>query len=76
MTIGPATEAPATASRLRQLTGSLLRSQQLGLVVVLLVLGAVLTAAAGSHDDPLTGALMRRALVEVIEQELQSGGER
>jgi ribose transport system permease protein len=34
---------------------ALLRSQQLGLVVVLLVLGAALTAAAGTHPDRVTG---------------------
>ena len=35
---------------------SLLRSQQLGIVVVLLALGAALGAAAGSHADRVTGA--------------------
>jgi ribose/xylose/arabinose/galactoside ABC-type transport system permease subunit len=40
----------------RRVSSTLLRSQQLGLVVVLLVLGAALTAAAGSHPDRVTGA--------------------
>ncbi|MGH7581785.1 MAG: ABC transporter permease [Gemmatimonadales bacterium] len=34
---------------------SLLRSPSAGLVLVLIVLGAVLTAVAGSHVDPMTG---------------------
>jgi ribose transport system permease protein len=38
-----------------RLSHSLLRSQQLGLLAVLLVLGAGLTLAAGSHPDPITG---------------------
>ncbi|HYD53786.1 MAG TPA: ABC transporter permease [Gemmatimonadaceae bacterium] len=46
--------APFSA-RLRQAGGSLLRSQQLGLVVVLLLCWAALTAAAGSHPDRVTG---------------------
>ena len=48
------TPAPLTG-RIRQVGGTLLRSQQIGLVVVLLVLGAALTAAAGSHPDRVTG---------------------
>ena len=40
---------------LRDAGGSLLRSQQLGLAIVLLVIGAALTAAAGSHPDRVTG---------------------
>lgn len=47
------------AGRLRH---SLLRSQQLGLVAVLLVLGAVLTLAAGTHPDPLTGGSVNNFL--------------
>ena len=43
------------SGRLRQAGGSLLRSQQIGLVVVLLLLGAALSAAAGSHADRVTG---------------------
>jgi ribose/xylose/arabinose/galactoside ABC-type transport system permease subunit len=40
----------------------LLRSQQAGLVIVLLVLGAALTAAAGSHVDPQTGKTINNFL--------------
>jgi ribose/xylose/arabinose/galactoside ABC-type transport system permease subunit len=36
--------------------GSVIRSPQLGLALVLLLLGAALTAAAGSHPDRVTGA--------------------
>jgi ribose transport system permease protein len=43
-------------------SGTLLRSQQLGLVLVLLVLGAALTAAAGSHPDRVTGASVNNFL--------------
>jgi ribose/xylose/arabinose/galactoside ABC-type transport system permease subunit len=39
-------------SILRRLTGFVLRSQQFGLVLVLLVLGTALTIGAGSHVDP------------------------
>ena len=49
------TPAPLTG-RIRQVGGTLLRSQQIGLVIVLLLLGAALTAAAGSHPDRVTGA--------------------
>jgi ribose transport system permease protein len=49
------TSAP-WSGRLRQAGGSLLRSQQIGLVVVLLLLGAALSASAGSHPDRVTGA--------------------
>jgi ribose transport system permease protein len=41
---------------MRRAGGSLLRSQQAGLVAVLLVLGLALTLAAGSHPDRITGA--------------------
>jgi ribose transport system permease protein len=40
----------------RRAGGTLLRSQQAGLVIVLVVLGIVLTIAAGSHPDRVTGA--------------------
>lgn len=40
---------------LRTLGRSVVRSQQLGLAVVILALGTALTLAAGSHVDPLTG---------------------
>ncbi|HEX9564602.1 MAG TPA: ABC transporter permease [Gemmatimonadaceae bacterium] len=42
-------------SAARRLGTSVLRSPQLGLVLVLLVLGTVLTLAAGSHVDPQSG---------------------
>ena len=41
---------------MRRAGGSLLRSQQAGLIAVLLVLGFALTLAAGSHPDRVTGA--------------------
>jgi len=43
-------------SPIRRAGGSLLKSQQIGLAAVLVVLGAALTLAAGSHLDALTGA--------------------
>ena len=43
------------AAPTQSLTQKLLRSQELGLIVVLLALGTALTLAAGSHADPLTG---------------------
>jgi ribose transport system permease protein len=42
-------------SPLRRAGGSLLKSQQIGLVAVLVVLGAVLTFASGAHVDRLSG---------------------
>lgn len=45
-----------------RLSHSLLRSQQLGLLAVLFVLGAALTLAAGSHPDPLTGRTVNNFL--------------
>jgi len=50
------TSDSARNSSLRRAAGTLLRSQQIGLVAVLLALGVALTLAAGSHADPLTGA--------------------
>lgn len=47
---------------LRRVSGTLLRSQQIGLVVVLLVLGAALTAAAGTHPDRVTGGTVNNFL--------------
>jgi ribose transport system permease protein len=41
---------------------SFLRSQQVGLVAVLFVLGTALTLAAGSHTDPQTGASVNNFL--------------
>jgi len=43
-------------SPFRRAGGTLLKSQQTGLVAVLLALGMALTLAAGSHVDRLTGA--------------------
>ena len=48
-------ETPRTAPPRPAFGASILRSQQLGLALVLLVLGAALTAAAGSHPDRVTG---------------------
>ncbi len=45
-----------------RLSRSLLRSQQLGLLAVLVVLGGALTLAAGSHPDPLTGETVNNFL--------------
>ncbi len=51
---------PSTAGS--RLGGSLIRSQQFGLVLVLLVLAAVLTIAAGSHVDPRSGETINNFL--------------
>src|ERR1051325_10806372 len=48
----------------RRLAGSLLRLQQTGLLFVLLGLGIVLTLAAGSHPDRVTGAAVNNFLNE------------
>ena len=56
----PHAEGPQTLfGRLR---GSVLRSQQFGLVLVLLLLGAALTVGAGSHTDPRTGEVVNNFL--------------
>jgi ribose transport system permease protein len=47
---------------LRRAAIALLRSQQAGLVGVLVVLGAALTLAAGSHPDPVTGEAVNNFL--------------
>ena len=49
------TSASPWSASLRQAGSSLLRSQQIGLVLVLLLSWAALTAAAGSHPDRVTG---------------------
>ena len=54
----PNTDAPL----FRRLGGAVLRAQQLGLIVVLLVLGTALTLAAGSHVVPLTGEVVNNFL--------------
>ena len=45
-----------------RLSGSVLRSQQFGLVVVLLILGSALTIGAGSHIDPQSHAVVNNFL--------------
>ncbi len=52
----------STAERLRRAGGTLLRSPQAGLALVILVAGAGLAAAAGSHADPVTGATINNFL--------------
>lgn len=49
-------------SPLARLGSSVLRSPQFGLLLVLLVLGAVLTLVAGSHPDPQTGRVVNNFL--------------
>jgi ribose transport system permease protein len=53
--------SPAAPQR-RSWARALLRSPQLGLLGVLLVLGVVLTLMAGSHVDPLTGRTVNNFL--------------
>jgi Ribose/xylose/arabinose/galactoside ABC-type transport systems, permease components len=48
--------ATPLGNRLRGAAGAVFRSQQIGLILVLLALGAALTAMAGTHADRLTGA--------------------
>ena len=54
--------AGPTPSLFARLGGSVLRSQQFGLVVVLLLLGTALTIGAGSHPDPRTGEVVNNFL--------------
>lgn len=49
------TNADPPTSLWRRASGSFVRSQQFGLVMVLLLLGTALTLGAGSHPDPQTG---------------------
>lgn len=51
-------------AHLRRIGGSVLKSQQLGLIVVLAILGALLATAAGSHVNALTGERMNNFLNE------------
>ena len=51
-----------TNVRLRRTADAVLRSPQAGLVIVLLLAGAGLTAAAGSHADPVSGATVNNFL--------------
>ena len=48
--------AAAPTSAMGRFGGSVLRSQQFGLVLVLLLLGTALTIGAGSHTDPRTNS--------------------
>jgi len=48
-------DRPSAATPAARLLTSALRSPQLGLILVLVVLGTALTLAAGSHVDPQTG---------------------
>ena len=50
--VADVTRADPPASLIGRLGGSVLRSQQFGLVLVLLLLGTALTFGAGSHVDP------------------------
>ena len=54
--MGTTVSQPLWNQRVRSVGGSLIRSQQAGLVGVLLLLGLALTLAAGSHVDRVTGA--------------------
>ncbi len=56
------TSADAKPALARRFGASVLRSQQFGLVVVLLLLATVLTLGAGSHPDPQTGAVVNNFL--------------
>ena len=55
-------EKAERAPVLPQAARFLLQSQQVGLVVVLIVIGAALTMAAGSHVNPVTGATVNNFL--------------
>jgi ribose/xylose/arabinose/galactoside ABC-type transport system permease subunit len=48
--------------RLRRAGGALARSPQAGLALVILVAGAALAVAAGSHTDPVSGATINNFL--------------
>jgi ribose transport system permease protein len=54
-------DSPRT-SPLGRAAGTILRSPQIGIVAVLLALGLALTAAAGAHVDPLSGARVNNFL--------------
>ncbi|MFN8668813.1 MAG: ABC transporter permease [Gemmatimonadaceae bacterium] len=56
------TDADTSPSLVSRLGQSLVRSQQFGLVMVLLLLGTALTLAAGSHPDPRTGETVNNFL--------------
>ena len=50
------TSAPLRTSPIHRAAGIVLKSQQIGIVAVLIALGIALTFAAGSHLDPISGA--------------------
>jgi ribose/xylose/arabinose/galactoside ABC-type transport system permease subunit len=54
--------APPPPALTNRLVGSVLRSQQFGLVLVLLLLGTALSIGAGSHPDPRTGETVNNFL--------------
>ncbi len=54
----------AGAGALARASGAFLRSQQIGLLVVLVLVGFLLTVAAGSHADPVSGARVNNFLNE------------
>lgn len=56
-----ASAAPPPAL-INRLVGTVLRSQQFGLVLVLLLLGTALSIGAGSHADPRTGEMVNNFL--------------
>jgi len=51
-------------ARTRRAVAAVLKSQQLGLILVLLILGALLAGAAGSHVNGITGARVNNFLNE------------
>lgn len=58
----PSPAAPPEPSLAGRFGSSILRSQQFGLVVVLLLLGTALTLGAGSHVDPQTQQVVNNFL--------------
>lgn len=58
----PTSPPESLAPPVQSLTQKILRSQELGLIIVLLALGTALTLAAGSHADPLTGRTVNNFL--------------
>ncbi|HEY9449129.1 MAG TPA: ABC transporter permease [Gemmatimonadaceae bacterium] len=55
-------EKPERALAIPRAARAVLQSQQVGLVLVLIVIGAALTASAGSHANPATGATVNNFL--------------
>jgi len=60
--LAPAAVRDAGASMVRTALRHALRSQQAGLILVLIVLGALLTLAAGSHVDAVSGQTVNNFL--------------